>query len=109
MKSTIAARRQSSLFGIVSNLGGGILLICVLFISGALAQSESGSASLEGTVKDQNGAVVQGATVTVKNTETNLTRTVATDSNGSFSVSVLPTAVFRSANKSFETKFFVIL
>ena len=66
------------------------LLFVALFASGAHAQSENGSASLEGVVRDQNGGVIQGATVSVKNTGTNQTRTVTTDSNGSFSVSVLP-------------------
>jgi Carboxypeptidase regulatory-like domain/TonB dependent receptor len=66
------------------------LLLGMFFVSVTRAQSENGSASLEGTVRDQNGAVVQSATVTVKNTDTNLTRTVTSDSNGAFSVSVLP-------------------
>ena len=77
------------------------LLLGTVFVSGARAQSENGSASLEGTVRDQNGAVVQGANVTVRNTETNLTRTVTSDSNGAFSVNVLPVGNYRvSANSN---------
>ncbi len=99
MKSTVEKQRRSNLFGIVSNFGG-FLLICAFFISGAFAQSESGSSSLEGTVKDQNDAVVQGATVKIKNAETNLTRTVTTDANGSFSVSVLPVGTYEVTTQS---------
>ncbi len=66
------------------------LLLTTLFTAAALGQSESGSAAIEGVVKDQNGAVVQGATVVIKNKDTNLERTVTTNSNGVFSASVLP-------------------
>ena len=76
------------------------LLLLAAFFVNAQAQSENGSASLEGTVKDENGAVVQGATVTVKNTETNLTRTVTSDSDGAFSVSVLPVGNYDVTTKS---------
>lgn len=77
-----------------------LLLFGVLFISVARAQSEAGSASLEGTVKDQNGAVIQGATVVVKNSETNLERTVTTDANGSFTVNVLPVGNYEIRTES---------
>ena len=65
-------------------------LLTILFTTAAFGQSESGSAAVEGVVKDQNGAVVQGATVVIKNKDTNLERTVTTNSNGIFSASVLP-------------------
>jgi Carboxypeptidase regulatory-like domain len=68
-----------------------LFILCeISLVSGTRAQSENGSASLEGTIRDLNGAVIQGATVTVKNTDTNLTRTVTSDADGRFSVSVLP-------------------
>jgi hypothetical protein len=94
MKSIINRRdRHAFLHGTIK-FAALFLLFGAFFVSGARAQSENGSASLEGTVRDQNGAVIQGATVRVKNTETNLTRTVTTDSNGSFSVSVLPVGTY---------------
>ncbi len=66
----------------------------------AMGQSESGSAALEGTVKDQNGAVVQGATVVVRNKDTGLDRTVTSKSNGQFSASVLPVGTYTVTAKS---------
>lgn len=60
------------------------------FTFSLIAQSDSGSAAIEGVVKDQNGAVVQGATLTIKNKGTGLERTVTSNSNGQFSASVLP-------------------
>lgn len=64
-----------------------ILTFCLLSVS---AQSEAGSASIEGTVADANGAVVQGASVNIKNSETGLERNVTTDGEGRFAASVLP-------------------
>ncbi|MEQ1924075.1 MAG: carboxypeptidase-like regulatory domain-containing protein, partial [Pyrinomonadaceae bacterium] len=59
-----------------------ILTICLIFT--ASGQSDSGSAAIEGTVKDQNGAIVQGATVVIKNKNTGLERTVTSNANGLF-------------------------
>lgn len=90
MKATIEIRRHRGLFGIVSNIGIGFLLICAFFISGAFAQSESGSAAIEGTITDANGAAVSGANVTIRNVETGLTRNITTDDSGRFTARVLP-------------------
>ena len=54
----------------------------------ALAQVDVSSATIKGTVTDQNKAVVVGATVTAKSTERGTTRTARTGSDGSY---VLPT------------------
>lgn len=61
--------------------------LSLLFISSVFAQA---TGSLNGTVKDQNGAIVQGATVTVKNSATNLTRNAVTDGEGRWTIPVLP-------------------
>jgi hypothetical protein len=66
----------------------------------AFGQSDSGNSSIEGTVKDQNGAVVRGVTIVVKNTGTGLERTVTSDSAGGFSVSVLPVGTYSITAKS---------
>jgi hypothetical protein len=61
--------------------------LTILTANSIFAQS---TGSLSGTVTDQTGAFVQGATVTVKNASTNLTRTVITNDEGRWSVQVLP-------------------
>src|SRR6266851_6782472 len=48
------------------------------------------TASITGTVRDASGAVMPGATVTVKHTESGLVRATETDSNGNYTVPSLP-------------------
>jgi len=48
------------------------------------------SAVFSGTVTDQSGAVLSGATVTVKNVETSAARTTITDNAGYYRVAALP-------------------
>ncbi len=56
----------------------------------AMAQSQASTGQIVGTVKNLNGELVPGATVTVTNTETNLTRTVVTNDEGGFRAVTLP-------------------
>ncbi|HVG37989.1 MAG TPA: TonB-dependent receptor, partial [Pyrinomonadaceae bacterium] len=61
------------------------VLACALafaFSTAALAQADSTSANLSGVVKDPTGAVIPGATVTVRNPATNDVRTVTTNDDG---------------------------
>ncbi len=67
-----------------------ILSLIIVFSVGVFTQSEAGNASAEGSVKDANGAIVQGATVVIKNLETGLERTVSTNEDGIFAAPVLP-------------------
>lgn len=71
-------------------------LIAIISISclTALAQSESGRASLEGTVVDSNGDVIQGALVEVRNIETGVVRTLTTGSNGRFVATVMTVGTY---------------
>ncbi|MEO6654481.1 MAG: carboxypeptidase regulatory-like domain-containing protein [Pyrinomonadaceae bacterium] len=60
-----------------------------LFAIGAAAQDIT-SGTIQGTVSDEQGAVVAGATVEAKNTGTNFTKTFSTDSDGRFTLLSLP-------------------
>jgi hypothetical protein len=48
------------------------------------------TATILGAVKDSTGAVIGGASVTVTNTDTTLSRTVITEADGSYNVPALP-------------------
>ncbi len=63
-------------------------LLVILLASVVPAQTFRGT--ILGTVTDQNGAVVAGAKVTVKNTSTGLERSTATDEAGNYTVPELP-------------------
>ncbi len=58
------------------------------------------SATLSGTVKDQSGALVSGATVTAKNEDTGSIRTTFSDSRGLYQLAALPAGHYQlQANK----------
>jgi len=67
-------------------------IVSVLFLGGyaAFAQSQATTGLIQGTVVDPNGAIVSGASVVVKNTETGFERTVTSNSDGFFSAPLLP-------------------
>ncbi len=71
-------------------------IVSVLFLSfGVFAQSQATTGLIQGTVIDPNGAVVNGASVNVKNTETGFERTVTSNSDGFFSAPLLPLGKYR--------------
>jgi hypothetical protein len=65
-------------------LGG---IVCAMTLT-TNAYSQGVTASITGTVTDASGAIVAGATVTVRETETNATRVVTSSSAGTYSVKV---------------------
>jgi hypothetical protein len=73
--------------------------LLVLLAAGvsAWAQSQATTGVIEGTVSDQSGAVVPGATVTLRNTATNFERVVTTDADGRFRGLLLPLGPYRVA------------
>ncbi len=66
----------------------------VLLLTGAVAWAQA-TAQLNGTVKDESGAVLPGVTVTMTQTATGFTRNVVTETNGAFIISNLPTGPYR--------------
>src|SRR5260370_15876811 len=56
--------------------------------------AQSSTATLSGTVEDQNGAIVPGAAVTVVNKATGLQRETTTNDQGSFTVPLLQPSTY---------------
>ncbi len=70
------------------------LLVCVtlilLFGVSMIANAQTVSGTLRGTVTDANGAVIPNATIKVRHKETGLERTVTTLDDGSYHIPFLP-------------------
>lgn len=71
--------------------GLSISLLVVLAIAlSVAAQTQITTGTIQGTVADLNGAFVAGATVEIKNLDTNLSRTLTTDEGGRFVALAMP-------------------
>ena len=70
------------------------LALALLLLSTALWAQ--GTAQISGVVKDESGAVLPGVTVTVTQVDTGLIRTVATETNGAYTMPNLPTGPYDS-------------
>src|SRR5436190_9660030 len=68
------------------------VLFSMLTMAGAWAQT---TAQVNGTVKDQSGAVLPGVEVTATQTETGFKRSVVTDETGSYVLTNLPVGPYR--------------
>ena len=66
------------------------LSILLALTANFYAQSQATTGLIQGSVLDPNGAVVQGATVNIKNTQTGFERNVTANSDGFFSAPLLP-------------------
>jgi hypothetical protein len=62
---------------------------CIALLA-AGAQAQQATALITGTVKDPSGAVVAGAKVTLKNSNTNIARDVTTNKDGYYSFTLVP-------------------
>ena len=65
-----------------------VLFVILLFVSVGAAADPTGTIS--GVVTDPSGAVIPGATVTVKHASTGLTRSTVTDAQGAFLFPLMP-------------------
>jgi len=71
------------------------LLVGVLLPASAAAQARLTGADVQGTVKDESGAVLPGATITATNVETGLVRTGVTAAEGRYVLPALPPGTYR--------------
>src|SRR6266571_4510342 len=62
-----------------------VLLISVI-LSGPMVSAQVTTGTIAGVVQDSSGAVIPGVSVTVKNLDTGITRTITTDEGGRYTV-----------------------
>src|ERR1044072_7400490 len=70
-----------------------VLVVCFAFY-GAVSFAQEPTGSIEGTFSDPQGSVVQGATINVRNSATNFSRTATSDDNGHYRISQLPPGTY---------------
>ena len=66
-----------------------VLVLCLAAPAALRAQSQAAGGTIEGTVTDQSGGVLPGATVTVRNTATGATRETTSDAAGLYRAPLL--------------------
>src|SRR5262249_1504263 len=69
-----------------------VLCVCAFNVLGSFAQTTTGRSG--GSVADEDGAVIPGVDITVRNPATGLVRNVVTNESGAFVVPLLPPAVY---------------
>jgi outer membrane receptor protein involved in Fe transport len=67
-----------------------LVVFSLALFAGASTFAQTFRGTILGSVTDTSGAAVPGATVTIKNLDTGLTRTVSTSDDGSYAVPELP-------------------
>lgn len=73
------------------------MLLSLALGAPAFAQSQAINGTIEGTIVDDQGAVLPGVTVTVNNIDTGAMRTVVTNESGFFRAPLLPLGTYRVA------------
>jgi len=63
-------------------LRNALLLFSVIGLAAAPVRAQSAAATLQGTVSDEQGAILPGASITITNVDTGLTRPIVSDSRG---------------------------
>ena len=77
---------------------GALALLCAIALSllaATAAAAQTGTSSVRGTVTDAQGNVVPGATVTLIDPQTNLTRTQVSSDDGRYVFDLIPPGTYR--------------
>ncbi len=90
-RSSVSARR---IFNRLTAFPLVVCLFAVMTVCGVVANAQVETGQIAGTVLDQSGAAVPGATVAVKNVGTNYVRNAVSNSDGAYLVSGLAPSVY---------------
>ncbi|HET7206881.1 MAG TPA: carboxypeptidase regulatory-like domain-containing protein, partial [Terriglobales bacterium] len=75
-------------------LAASLLVLAVSFLPGPARAAEV-TATLAGTIRDASGAIVPGAQVTLTNTQTNISKTVTSGTDGTYSFALVPVGTYK--------------
>src|SRR5579871_1587716 len=73
---------------------GLVLIASLLFVCASTAFCQTETAAVLGTVTDSTGAIVPGATVTLKNLGTGVSRTATTSGSGDYAFDLLQVGAY---------------
>src|SRR5918995_243539 len=86
-------KRQTSLRGRVA--AAALWALALALLVGPTALAQSGRSTVRGTVRDQQGNVVTGATVTLTDAGRNFTRSQTTNDEGGYTFTAVPPGTYR--------------
>src|SRR6266478_908279 len=69
-------------------------IVVLIALPMCLVFAQTSTATILGVVKDTSGALVPGVSITVKHTESGLTRTVVSGERGAYNVPLLPVGAY---------------
>src|SRR5881409_4300606 len=69
-------------------------IFALIALGTCLSVAQTSTATILGTVKDTSGALIPGVSITVKYTESGLTRTVVSGERGGYNVALLPVGAY---------------
>ena len=78
----------------ISVLGLVCAVIFCVFATGLRLEAQQATALLTGTVRDTSGAVVVGAKVTLRNAQTNISRSLNSDKDGNYLFTLIPIGTY---------------
>ncbi len=77
-----------------------IAIIAIIILVTPVFGQQAATATVEGVVLDPNGAVIQGAKVSVRNSDTGFTREIITDESGIYRLTALPPGKYQISASS---------
>ena len=80
----MSRHRSRNRFRTIRGACTALLMLCIGLSMASPVLGQGAGASIQGTLKDQQGAVLPGATVTLRNEETGVVRTAVTDTEGRY-------------------------
>src|SRR5262245_33854081 len=88
-------RSKGNLFLFKLGIKRGVSVLLTFMMLYGSVPAQTGTSSVRGSVLDQEGKAVAGATVTLKNTETNTVRTATSKDNGGYVFDLIQPGTYR--------------